>query len=65
MADQTNNLSAGTQVVSRVEVRGTNYSLVHPRGAVANTNPTARPHCEAVNRFHIKTRREMAATSER
>src|SRR5258708_39219973 len=26
-------LSAGTQVVSLVEVRGTNNSLVHPRGA--------------------------------
>ena len=34
MADQSDNISAGTQVVSRVEVRGTNNSLVHPRGAV-------------------------------
>jgi predicted nucleotidyltransferase len=34
MADQADNISAGTQVVSRVEVRGTNNSLVHPRGAV-------------------------------
>ncbi|HOX03624.1 MAG TPA: hypothetical protein P5555_15410 [Candidatus Paceibacterota bacterium] len=32
--DQADNISAGTQVVSRVEVRGTNNSLVHPRGAV-------------------------------
>jgi hypothetical protein len=32
MADQ--HISAGTQVVSRVEVRGTNSALVHPRGAV-------------------------------
>ena len=34
MADQADNISAGTQIVSRVEVRGTNNSLVHPRGAV-------------------------------
>ena len=34
MADQADNISAGTQIVSRVEVRGTNHSLVHPRGAV-------------------------------
>jgi predicted nucleotidyltransferase len=34
MAHQPNNLSAGTQVVARIEVRGTNNSLVHPRGAV-------------------------------
>lgn len=34
MSHQTSNISAGTQVVSLVEVRGTNDSLVHPRGAV-------------------------------
>jgi hypothetical protein len=34
MADQATTISVGTQVVSRVEVRGTNNSLVHPRGAV-------------------------------
>lgn len=34
MSHQPHNLSAGTQVVSLVEVRGTNHSLVHPRGAV-------------------------------
>ncbi len=34
MADQADNICAGTQVVSRVEVRGMNNSLVHPRGAV-------------------------------
>jgi len=34
MADDTDHFSAGTQVVSRVEARGTNNSLVHPRGAV-------------------------------
>ena len=34
MTSQTGNIAAGTQVVSLVEVRGTNNSLVHPRGAV-------------------------------
>src|SRR5215831_5580259 len=34
MAHQPNNIFAGTQVVSLAEVRGTNNSLVHPRGAV-------------------------------
>jgi len=34
VSHQPDNLSAGTQVVALVEVRGTNHSLVHPRGAV-------------------------------
>ncbi len=34
MSHQPGNIFAGTQVVSLVEVRGTNDSLVHPRGAV-------------------------------
>jgi predicted nucleotidyltransferase len=34
MAHQPNNISAGTQVVALVEIRGPNQSLVHPRGAV-------------------------------
>ena len=34
MSHQPNNVFAGTQVVALVEVRGTNNSLVHPRGAV-------------------------------
>src|SRR5436305_10591734 len=34
MAHQPNNIMAGTQVVSLIEVRGPNGSLVHPRGAV-------------------------------
>ena len=34
MSHQPNNIFAGTQVVSLVEVRGPNRSLVHPRGAV-------------------------------
>src|SRR5947208_9517245 len=34
MPHQPNNVFAGTQIVSLIEVRGTNNSLVHPRGAV-------------------------------
>ena len=34
MANRTDDLFAGTQVVALAEVRGTNNSLVHPRGAV-------------------------------
>jgi predicted nucleotidyltransferase len=34
MSHQPDNIAAGTQVVSLVEVRGPNGSLVHPRGAV-------------------------------
>ncbi|MDB6109345.1 MAG: hypothetical protein JWR69_1095 [Pedosphaera sp.] len=34
MSHQPNNVFAGTQVLALVEVRGTNNSLVHPRGAV-------------------------------
>ncbi len=34
MAHQPDNIFAGTQVVSLIEVRGTRNSLVHPRGAV-------------------------------
>ena len=34
MSHQANNIFAGTQVVALIEVRGTNHSLVHPRGAV-------------------------------
>ena len=34
MSHQPENVFAGTQVVSLVEVRGTNHSLVHPKGAV-------------------------------
>ena len=34
MSHQPDNIFAGTQVVSLAEVRGTNNSLVHPRGAV-------------------------------
>src|SRR5438132_8304303 len=34
MSHQPDNVFAGTQVVSLVEIRGTNNALVHPRGAV-------------------------------
>lgn len=34
MSHQPNNIFSGTQVVSLVDVRGPNHSLVHPRGAV-------------------------------
>lgn len=34
MAHQANNIFAGTQIVSLIEIRGTNNSLIHPRGAV-------------------------------
>lgn len=34
MSHQPDNIFAGTQVVSLIEVRGTSNSLVHPRGAV-------------------------------
>ncbi len=34
MSHQPDNIFAGTQVISLVEVRGPNHSLVHPRGAV-------------------------------
>lgn len=43
MGHQADNISAGTQVVAVKEVRGTNRSLVHPRGAVGivTRTPTA------------------------
>ncbi len=34
MSHRPNNISAGTQVVAVIEIRGPNQSLVHPRGAV-------------------------------
>ncbi|HWI58230.1 MAG TPA: nucleotidyltransferase domain-containing protein [Bacillota bacterium] len=34
MSHQPDNISAGTQVVALIEIRGPNQSLVHPRGAV-------------------------------
>jgi len=40
MSHQPDNIFAGTQVVSLVEVRGTNNALVHPRGAVGAVTHT-------------------------
>jgi hypothetical protein len=59
MSHQPDNIFAGTQVVSLIEVRGTNNSLVHPRGAVgvvtrggrnytATSNaPSPKPNCRS------------------
>src|SRR5947207_828394 len=44
MSHQPDNVFAGTQVVSLVEVRGTNNSLVHPRGAVGVVALKANPN---------------------
>ncbi len=52
MSHQPNNVFAGTQVVSLVEVRGTNYSLVHPRGAVGVVTRT--PASEAETHFLVR-----------
>ena len=52
MAHQPNNVFAGTQVVSLVEVRGTNNSLVHPRGAVGVVTRT--PAGEAETHFLVR-----------
>src|SRR6266516_444703 len=46
MSHQPDNIFAGTQVVSLVEIRGTRDSLVHPRGAVGvvTRTPTGDQH---------------------
>ena len=46
MSHQPDNIFAGTQIVSLVEVRGTNDSLIHPRGAVGvvTRTPTGDQH---------------------
>lgn len=46
MSHQPDNIFAGTQIVSLVEIRGTNNSLVHPRGAVGvvTRTPTGDQH---------------------
>ena len=67
MSLQPDNIFAGTQVVSLVEVRGTNNSLAWRkelrRGferALAETELPERPNYEAAYRFLVKARREMA-----
>lgn len=52
MSHQPNNVFAGTQVVSLVEVRGTNNSLVHPRGAVGVVTRT--PASEAEKHYLVR-----------
>ncbi len=52
MSHQPNNVFAGTQVVALVEVRGTNNSLVHPRGAVGVVTRT--PASEAESHFLVR-----------
>ena len=46
MSHEPDNILAGKQVVSLVEVSGTNNSLVHPRGAVwfCKTSVPVRKH---------------------
>src|SRR5665213_2491410 len=51
MSHQQDNISAGTQVVALAEVRGTNNSLAHPRGAVG---VVTRTPAGAENHFLIR-----------
>ena len=44
MSHQPNNVHAGTQIVTRVAVHGSNHSLVHPRGAVGIVTRTPCGH---------------------
>jgi hypothetical protein len=44
MSHQPNNVYAGTQIVTRVAVHGSNHSLVHPRGAVGIVTRTPCGH---------------------
>src|ERR1700690_3874992 len=52
MSHQPDNISAGTQVVSLVEVRGTGDSLIHPRGAVGVVTRT--PASESERHFLVR-----------
>ena len=52
MSHQPNNVFAGTQVVSLIEVRGTNNSLVHSRGAVGVVTRT--PTSEVEKHFLVR-----------
>jgi hypothetical protein len=60
MSEQADNISAGTQVVSLVEVLGTNNSLMQLSSINHQPAQRQRPDYEAANRFLIKARREMA-----
>ena len=55
MSHQPDNIFAGTQVVSLVEIRGTNNSLVHPRGAVGVVRPSELIR-EALNDLLVRVR---------
>jgi len=66
MPQKPDNIFAGTQVVSLVEVRGMNNSLAWRKElhrefevALAQTQLPERPHYERANEFLIKARREM------
>ena len=50
MPHQINNISAGTQVVSLIEIRGPSESLVHPRGAVG---VITRTPCSELERHYL------------
>lgn len=58
MSQQPDNISAGTQVVSRVEIRGPNGSLVHPRGAVGvvTRTPTGEKAKRSLNNLLTRVR---------
>ena len=68
MGHQPGNISAGTQVVSLIEVRGPSDSLVHPRGAVGVVTRTPageerhyrHARCEEVFWFVAKEERLCA-----
>ena len=62
MTHQPDNIFAGTQVVALVEVRGTNNSLVHPRGAVG---VVTRTPAGAENHFLVRFPDGFEATLER
>lgn len=67
MSHQPDNIFARTQVVSLVELRGTNNSLAWRKElhrdferALAETKLPQRPDYELANHFFVKARREMA-----
>jgi uncharacterized protein len=62
MPHQFSNLSAGTQVIALAEVRGTNDSLVHPRGAVG---VVTRTPAGAERHFLVRFPDGFEATLER
>ena len=68
MSHQPDNIFAGTQIVLLAESRGTNHSLVHPRGAIGIVTRTPTNACDAERpdhglekRFLFNARRQMAS----